>query len=78
MSVESESTALGKRLPWREHLVGPFRKRAIEGLVAKGYHPDDAAEMVGQIGDGTIWNWIITDGPEIEAFIAFIISLFPK
>lgn len=68
----------GRRLEWRTHIVGPFRRRAIDGLVEKGYDHADAEDMVGKLGDGTILNWIITHGPEIMAFIQMIIALFPK
>jgi hypothetical protein len=76
VAEETQGVMAGHRLEWRTRIVGPFRRRAIEELKHRGYNEADAADMVGQIGDGKILEWIITHGPEILKFIEMLIGLF--
>lgn len=59
-------------------MLGGFRSKIAAGLVAQGMTQEEADNVVGKIGDGTLLQWIITHGPDIAKFIAEIIALFPK
>jgi hypothetical protein len=60
------------------NVLGGFRAKVKAGLVEQGMTQEEADNVVGKIGDGTLLQWIITHGPDIAAFIASIIALFPK
>lgn len=59
-------------------MLGGFRAKVKAGLAEQGMTAEEADNVVGKIGDGTLLQWIITHGPDIAKFIAEIIALFPK
>ena len=60
----------------RRERIGIFRRRAVAGLIKKGVDRAKALEMVGEFGDGSLWEWLIENGPDIVAFIKMIMVLF--
>lgn len=55
--------------------IAEFRAGVKAELEKRGVDPADV-EIVGQLGDGKILEWLVTHGPDIIKFVEMLIALF--
>jgi hypothetical protein len=62
------------------NLLNNIRQQIIAAIVAAGGDSNQAAQFVSSIGNGQLLQMLLqffaANGPEIEQFIQFIVSLF--
>ncbi len=59
------------------HAIAAWARHRIKSeMVAFGYTDEQATRLVGQIGDGTIVNWLWDHRMEILQFVLAILPLF--